>query len=165
MKSRQPDAPVGTFSFEEVEVEAFVSDGVWHLRSARHEVSGGHLGEATRALFNPQFHERTRSLIAEILDRHASVEAGVATCHAGADFRSRALSRFHQKATRVALPPNNHGGPARCDAVQTEPEMVARWLRDSAPLPMKHPRRNRQRPRLQYANRINAASKRDTPRV
>ena len=34
-----------------------------------------------------------------------------------------------------------------------------------APLPMEHPRRNRQRRRLRYANPIHAASKSDTPRV
>ena len=38
----------------------------------------------------------------------------------------------------------------------------ARWLRH---YPWKHPRRNRQRRSLRYANRINAASIGDTPRV
>lgn len=38
----------------------------------------------------------------------------------------------------------------------------ARWLRH---YPWKHPRRNRQRRSLRYANRIYAASKGDTPRV
>jgi hypothetical protein len=74
-----------------------------------------------------------------------------------------------QADVAVALPPNSDNGSARCDAFQTAPEMVARWLRDSARLlrhyPWKHPRRNRQRRRLRYANPINAASKSDTPRV
>jgi hypothetical protein len=76
---------------------------------------------------------------------------------------------YPQAMNAVAVPPNCAGGPARRDAVPTEPEVVARWLRDSARWlrrhPWKHPRRNRQRRRLRYANPIHAASKSDTPRV
>ena len=35
------------------------------------------------------------------------------------------MSHFQQKATRVAVPPNSDGGPARHDAVQTKPEYVS----------------------------------------
>ena len=75
MRPPRPAVPVGTFSFEGVEVQAFCEHGVWHLRSGGHEVTGDHLGEATQTLFNPHFHERTASLIAEILDWHDALEA------------------------------------------------------------------------------------------
>jgi len=59
---------VGTFSFDGVAVEAFLSeDRQWHIRSAGCEVAGDHLGTATRTLFHPDTSPSTRDLIREIL--------------------------------------------------------------------------------------------------
>jgi hypothetical protein len=59
---------VGSFTFEGVEVEAFVSgDGQWHVRSAGCEVEGAHLGTAIRTLFNPDAFPNASQLIQEIL--------------------------------------------------------------------------------------------------
>ena len=59
---------VGSFIFEGVEVEAFLSsDRQWHVRSAGCEVEGTHLGTAIRTLFNPDNFPNARELTQEIL--------------------------------------------------------------------------------------------------
>jgi hypothetical protein len=70
-----PPEPVGRFSFEGVDVEAFSSGGRWHVSSAGCEVTDDHLGTATRILFNPSSHADTGPLIDEILRWHAAVTA------------------------------------------------------------------------------------------
>lgn len=82
VRSRWPKDEIGTFSFAGGDVEACLIDGLWHVRSGGHEVSGRHLGEATRALFNPRLHEQTLSLITAILAWRASMEVG-ATVESG----------------------------------------------------------------------------------
>jgi hypothetical protein len=78
---------LGLFSFEGIDVEAFLSgDGDWHLRSAGCEVSGRHLGTATRVLFNPKTHASTRPLIDEILHWQASARASSSGFDSGEDW-------------------------------------------------------------------------------
>jgi len=71
---------VGSFTFEGVEVEAFLSsDGQWHIRSEGCEVAGAHLGTAIRTLFNPEAFPNAGRLTREILDWQSAGDEGDAT--------------------------------------------------------------------------------------
>jgi len=66
-QSAKAEGDAGTFLFEGVEVKAsFHSDSKWHVRTKGVEVVNGHLGTATRILFDPRFHGDTNPLIREI---------------------------------------------------------------------------------------------------
>lgn len=69
----RPERPADTFVFEGVEVQVSRPDSKWHLRAAGQEAIHAHLGEATRILFNPNFHADTTPLINEILEWAANV--------------------------------------------------------------------------------------------